>query len=355
MTDHIRAIGIMSGTSGDGIDIAYVSFDFSGNQVKWQLHHAATHPFSVTWKKQLSLLTDQTVPKLLAIDRAFGKLLGDSARQHWTQARLPSPDLIAAHGYSVYHSPKSGVSHQLGHGATLAGAAGVPAVVDFRAADLAYGGQGAPFAPMGDEVLFPGYQAYLNLGGIANIYFPRQQLGYDVTGCNLLLNALAAMAGQPYDLDGRLAAGGEVQDALLQQLMNWPYHQLSAPKSLHAGDVMAHLWPLLKDAPFTLADRLQTVAAWVGKSIGDAGTKQGYASTDRLLVTGGGTHHPDVVRQLTNTWPGEVVIPMKEWIDFKEAILFAYFGAMRWRGETFTRKELTGATQNTIGGAVYLP
>lgn len=354
MSHKLSVIGIMSGTSLDGIDLAYVQFDLTDPTPAWELQAAKTLDFSEEWKQRLTAIDQLPVQDFLAQDRAFGQLLGTAAKQWWIEKKLPQPDLIAAHGYTISHQPSKSVSHQLGHGATMAANAGVPVVVDFRSSDMAYGGQGAPLAPMGDEILFPGYQAYLNLGGIVNIYLPKQQLGFDITGCNLLLNALARLAGKPYDKNGQIAQSGRVRQDLLHQLEAWSYHHQAPPKSLHAGEVIDNLWPVLQQSAYSIADRLQTTAAWIGKAIGQVGAQ--YAATDdRLLITGGGAHHPAVIDHIQRHWPGKAEVAKTEWVDYKEAILFAYFGAMRWLKRPYVISNLTGATKDTVGGAVYLP
>lgn len=355
MTKSVTVLGIMSGTSGDGIDLAYVRWNWHNTSVTWQLVGATTLPFTGGWSVRLQALTNVSGVALLEMDRTFGTMLGTIARQYWEEAQLPPPDLIAAHGYTFWHDPSVGVSHQLGHGATIAAAAGVPAIVDFRAADVAYGGQGAPLAPMGDTTLFPGNTAYLNLGGIANLYLPQASLAFDVGGANLLLNALAKEAGLAYDKNGQLAATGMLQPALLDQLLSWDYHNLLPPKSLDAGTVTRELLPILQDRQYALSDRMHTAAAYIGQTIGEAGKKHGCTADSRLLVTGGGTYHSMLIQYLTKHWPGEVFIPPSAWIDFKEAILFAYFGALRWYNIPYISKTLTGATKDTTGGAIYLP
>lgn len=355
MTKSVTVLGVMSGTSGDGIDLAYVRWNLHNTSVNWQLVGATTLPFTGGWSLRLQELITLSSGALLEIDRSFGTMLGTVARQYWEEAQLPPPDLIASHGYTFWHDPSVGVSHQLGHGATIAAAAGVPAIVDFRAADIAHGGQGAPLAPMGDTAVFPGYTAYLNLGGIANLYLPQASLAFDVGGANLLLNALAKEANLEYDKNGQLAATGTLQPALLDQLLSWDYHKLLPPKSLDAGTIKRELLPILQNGQYTLPDRMHTAAAYIGQAIGLAGKKYGCAADSRLLVTGGGTYHSILIQYLTKHWPGEVIIPPSAWIDFKEAILFAYFGALRWHNIPYISKTLTGAAKDTIGGAIYLP
>lgn len=355
MKKSLSVVGVMSGTSMDGVDMAYVQFDKSEAGLGWKLIDSHSAGFDDEWTTNLSAAKGLEPSALFALDRAYGTYIGSLVQDWLTEQQLPVPTAIASHSYTVDHSPDKGYSYQIGHGATMAAASGLPVVTDFRSGDIAYKGQGAPFAPFGDQVLFPGYKGYLNLGGIANLHLPNDALGIDLTGCNLLMNALAQERGLAYDKDGQLSAGGRPQPDLLEALWSWRYHLEQPPKSLEAQTVMNNLWPPLAAHSSQIADKLHTVAALVGRALKSVTQGRMLASSDLLLITGGGAHHPVVRQQVEEAWPGQVVLPDPVLIDQKEAILFAYFGAMRWWQLPYSLPRLTGARQPTCGGAVYLP
>jgi len=349
-------LGLMSGSSLDGLDLALCSFTARSDQGwDWQILEAETRTFSRAWRNRLTAAPRLPAAELADLHVHFGRYLGEEARAFLDHKRTAQvPDALASHGHTVFHAPERGYSLQIGHGAYLAQAAGLPVVCDFRSADLAAGGQGAPLAPVADKWLFPAYGAYLNLGGIANVSIPRagSWLGFDVTACNQLLNALAAEAGKPFDESGKLAASGKLLPDLLRQLNAASFFDQRPPKSLSNSWVREVLVQPALAFPAAPADKLHTacrhVAAQVGRAL--AGPE------GRLLVTGGGAHNDFLLACLAEALPALVVRkPGTQVIEFKEALLMAFMGALFAQGSPNTLPAVTGARRAVVAGAYHRP
>ncbi len=371
MRTTYRCLGLMSGSSLDGLDLAMCRFripERSAHHFRveaWELEAADTLPFLPEWQARLRRLPDAGGLELAAAHAAFGRYLGELVRRFLAEHPAAGPvDCIASHGHTVHHEPARGFTLQIGDGAALAAATGYPVVCDFRSSDVAMGGQGAPLAPMADRWLYPGYDGYLNLGGIANISCPHPDgfIAFDVTGANQLLNALAGLVGLEYDRNGELAARGVVRQDLLEQLNRLPYFDAPYPKSLSNQWVREHLvTPLLAyDAP--VADRSATachhIAFQVCRALANLRTA-GHLPAEgpiRLLVTGGGGFHAYLLDLLAAYLPElkpDTADPAA--IHFKEAALMALLGLQRLLAVPNCLSTVTGARQDTIGGALYLP
>lgn len=279
--------------------------------------------------------------------------------------RWPGPaHFVASHGHTIYHQPaERGLTFQLGHGAAIAAAAGLPVVCDFRSLDVALGGQGAPLVPLGDRLLFPDYGCCLNLGGIANLSVETAggRLAYDISACNQLFNVLAAEAGLPYDADGQLARSGGLNAKLLAELDAPTWFDQPPPRSLGREWIEQHSLPPLLNRTIPLADRLHTavhhVAGQVARAIRESLTGAPAGSDRRVLATGGGAFNGFLIEcmQAALGDAATVVVPEPQVVNFKEALIFALLGVLRWRGEINTLASATGARHDSSGGAIYLP
>lgn len=348
---------MMSGTSLDGMDLAWVRFDNLG---AYEVRVAETVPFSAEWTQRLMELPQATAPDLMAAHFDFARYAAAMVREHLCPG--PSkPDLIAFHGQTLLHAPHEGFTFQLGSGAVLAALTGVPVVSDFRSADVGIGGQGAPLVPKGDLDLFPRHDYCLNLGGIANLTVKtgKRITGFDISPCNILLNALAAQAGKAYDEGGHLAEGGQVDDGLLQALLAATADHSTGPFSMDARAGSADLLRELLATELPLADRITTTCAYIARRIGQAILQGGVgaikSTESSMLVTGGGAHHPVLMEAIRQASPVSVDLPDPLTIDFKEAIIFAYLGKLRWEGRPNTLASVTGAPRDLCAGAIYLP
>jgi anhydro-N-acetylmuramic acid kinase len=343
----------MSGTSLDGLDIAFCTFYLKDNQ-SWiyKIIAAECIDYTAEWKSKLQDAVKLNGQDLLLLHREYGFYLGGQVMD-FIEIHAVAPDLVSSHGHTIFHDPKNKLTFQLGDGAALHAATNIPVVCDFRSVDVSLGGQGAPLVPVGDELLFSEYDFCLNLGGIANISYKKEnkRLAYDICGCNLLLNTFARENGKEYDENGNLARSGKVSQDLLNALNNWNYYSESLPKSLDKETMLQELLPLTRSFQLPIEDTLATlvehIAIQVGKSIGDAKGK--------MLITGGGAFNKFLVERIQKHSEVSCIIPDEETVNFKEALIFAFLGVLRSRNEVNCLASVTGASRDNIGGAVYGP
>jgi anhydro-N-acetylmuramic acid kinase len=349
----------MSGTSLDGIDLAACQF-FTDEAGRWsyKVLAADTYKYPTEWEQRLRNAMSLSGLELSLLDRGLGKFLGEQVRGFVTKHSI-NADWVASHGHTVFHQPEKGLSLQIGHGYSLMAAAGLPVISDFRSLDVALGGQGAPLVPIGDALLYSQYKYCLNLGGIANISFENggKRIAYDICPANGVLNWLAQKEGKAYDADGAMAASGKVIPELLQELNSLPFYALPAPKSLGFEWVEANILPLLnRFQRYSTADLSQTFCQHMAVQIRQAIDKNMVTTAGKILVTGGGAHHIEfinILRKELDKLSVEVVIPDRQTIEFKEAIVFAFLGHLRLTRQTNSLKTVTGASRNSIGGAIY--
>ena len=273
MTKHsvFHAVGLMSGTSLDGLDIAYCRFERTIEGWHWKLLAADCAPWPVDAMLELGKLQDATALEFARADKRYGRAYGNLLRSFLERTKISRVDLVASHGHTIFHQPGSGLTTQLGSGAVLSAACGYPVVSDFRTQDVAHGGQGAPLVPIGDRHLFGQYEACLNLGGISNISYEHEgkRIAFDVGPANIVLNPIAKQLGRSYDEDGARARSGKLLPELLAALNALPYYQQAAPKSLGREWMETNINPLLP-ANANPHDLLHTCLLYTSPSPRDA-------------------------------------------------------------------------------------
>jgi anhydro-N-acetylmuramic acid kinase len=347
----MRIIGLMSGTSCDGLDMACVQFNFEKATVDFQIE--ATHfvPYTANWKQRLQEAHTLSGVDLHYLDVALGQWMGIQVRNFLTAFQIENVAAIASHGHTVFHEPDKGLTLQIGNGAHLNQLLGIPVICDFRIQDVANHGQGAPLVPVGDALLFPEYDVCLNLGGFSNISFVEngQRKAFDICPVNIVLNALAAPAA--FDEGGVLAAKGVVQQDLLVALNALPFYQKAWPKSLGREWVETTVWPLLQGASgLRQEDALATFSQHVILQLHKA---LEAVKAKRVLVTGGGAYNAFVVNGLRQMNSADIIVPNKELVDFKEAVVFALLGALRMRGSVNVWASVTGGCSDLSAGLIY--
>ncbi|OKL40718.1 anhydro-N-acetylmuramic acid kinase [Pontibacter flavimaris] len=356
MDTSYHVIGLMSGTSLDGLDITYCRFTYKSHNWIYEILNTNTLPYTDTLIDSLRGAESASGLKLVELDHAFGRFMGQQVHQ-FVQQHAIRPDFVASHGHTIFHQPEKHVSLQLGHGAYLAAGAQLPVVCDFRTLDIALGGQGAPLVPIGDELLFGHYDYCINLGGIANVSYNRNgaRLAFDTSACNMLLNTLANSVGLPYDDNGALARSGTLHPKLLEDLNQPAYFSAPAPKSLGKEWVLAHSLKSIGESDASVADKLHTVCHHIAQQLQHALPKL-HEGQHRVLLTGGGAFNGYLVEQIQQQLGPmyNVEVPSPEVVSFKEALIFAFLGVLRWRGEHNCLSSVTGASRNNIGGAIYL-
>lgn len=367
-----NVLGLMSGSSLDGLDIAHCHFHYQivNGHLKvqeWTMLQAESVPFSDFWKNRLHSLSSDTAFALMDAHAAFGsymgQLVGDFISRH--QLKVDRIDLIASHGHTIFHEPSEGFTTQIGDGQALANAVSCKTITDFRSADIALGGQGAPLAPMADKVLFPGYDFYLNLGGIANIssYLDNEFIAFDICGANQILNALAGERQLTFDDNGQMARSGKPNGPLLAQQLNIEYFEAPFPKSLSNQWVQQQqTLPFLLDKN-KVEDKLNTAVELIAQLIGTAvekvlQKKKNPKSNYQVLATGGGAFNSFLIDRINSFLQpnhAHIVLPDKRTIEFKEAALMALLGMMRMENIPNCLSSVTGASKDAIGGVLSIP
>lgn len=349
-------IGVMSGTSMDGLDIACCHLALKKGKWTSRISYAVTIPFPELLKKKLIRAYSGSAADLALAHHSFGTFTGIKVSAFMRRYRIRRVDLIASHGHTIFHQPQNGFTTQIGDGAAIAFHTGCPVVCDFRSMDVAHGGQGAPLVPMADTLLFSDYDFCLNLGGIANLSASRngKRIAFDICPANLALNRLANEAGKPYDSKGQMAGSGKITPHLLNQLNRLAYYRKPFPKSLGKEWVDAAFFPILDTYPASTADKLRTVCIHIADQIKRSCNKI-KSSPGKMLITGGGTFNTFLIKAISAAVDQQVIIPDPVLIKYKEALAFALLGTLRMRNEINCLPSVTGAAAATAGGAVYIP
>jgi anhydro-N-acetylmuramic acid kinase len=357
-----KAIGIMSGSSLDGMDIAYARFQDTGGQWTYELLHTECCGYNTEWVEKLKNAIHLSAVDYQLLHTAYGHYIGKQITSFIDKHALHHQvDLIASHGHTTFHLPKERMTGQLGNGAGIAAETALPVVSDLRALDMAFGGQGAPIVPIGEKLLLGDYTFFLNLGGIANISFngPDKYIAFDVCPANRVLNMLVNELSKEFDEGGHIAASGSVNKKLLEELNQLPYYQQPYPKSL-ANDMGTDLvYPLIKKHEVNIADAACTMVEHLALQLGNAIRQINTPRSNklRLLATGGGAFNLFLVERIRwhlNALNVEVIVPDNQLVNYKEALIMAFMGVLRWREEYNVLATVTGASRNSINGAIWL-
>ncbi len=359
-TYHV--LGMMSGSSMDGVDVAYCRLEVNNGKWAYEIEKAECIPYPPKWRLRLQSLVLQNAVTYLKTDAFYGHYLGEVARKFIQENMLEGKiDFIASHGQTVFHQPENQMTSQIGDGGAIVAETGYPVVCNFRTIDVALGGQGTPVAPIGDKILFGEFKFCLNIGGIANISckLDNRIIGFDICGANMVLNALASEIDLEFDKDGSIARSGNVNHDLLNELNAQWYYEKPYPKSIGGGWVTKIFLPIFKKYRMQVEDKLRTatehIALQIGKDI-----KNIYATefltkdeTHSMLVSGGGAFNKFLLERINYHSSVPLVVPDPATIKFKEALLISLMGALRQRNEINVLSSVTGATADSVGGEIY--
>jgi anhydro-N-acetylmuramic acid kinase len=351
--NNFKVIGLMSGTSLDGLDIAYTHFVKNKGRWSFSLLKSTTVRYSSAWTKKLSTAQHLSGEELAELDSEYGQFLGKASRDFIKKNRL-KVDFIASHGHTIFHQPQKKFTYQLGNGNALHAACGVPVVFDFRSLDVMRGGEGAPLVPAGDKFLFAEYDVCLNLGGIANLSrdVSGKRVAFDICFTNMGLNYLTSKIGKEFDKDGAMSSDGEIDMAMLKKLEAVYSGFRKRRPSLGREIFEERVRPILDDPTIKLNDKLRTMTVSSAKEIALAISSQ--KKRCNVLCTGGGAFNSFFISQLLDQCGDNItlIIPDSDVIKFKEAIVFAFLGALRVRGEANCLKSVTGASSDSCAGSV---
>ncbi len=348
-----QILGIMSGSSLDGVDLAYCTFNKQLNNWAYQIIKAETIPYDLQWIDSLISAMNMSGKDLFELHTKYGRYLGEIAHKFLKKNKL-EVDFIASHGHTVFHEPVNGFTFQLGEGQALAQVSNQKVICDFRSKDISLGGQGAPLVPIGDDFLFSDYANCINIGGIANISYRKssKRIAFDICPANQMLNHLSKQLGKSYDADGKIASSGVINDELLTKLNADKFYNLNPPKSLNNQYVKYNFISHIDQCNEKVENKLRTVtehiAIQLSKAIEDA-------NPGKVLITGGGAYNLTLIQRVRSFITNEIIVPEDNIVDFKEALIFAFMGLLRSRNEINCLASVTGAMRDSSGGVFFYP
>ncbi len=367
-----NVIGLMSGSSLDGLDIAYVEFSEKAGEWNYEIKCAGCIGYDEKWTQKLKDAVHLSAKEYQLLHTDYGRYSGEMVNEFIEKFQLEHKiNLIASHGHTTFHFPEKRMTHQLGDGAAIAAQTQLPVVSDLRSMDIAFGGQGAPIVPLGEKLLFGDYDYFLNIGGIANISINSKQgnnqdsdlgiteiIAFDICAANRVLNMLAAEKNKPYDEDGKMAASGKINEALLEELNALDYYKLDYPKSLANSFGTDTIYPLIKNFNLSTEDSLCTYTEHIAIQVKNSLESQ-FSKTNiqKLMITGGGAFNKFLIDRISNHLQEinfEIYVPEDDVVIYKEALIMALLGVLRWREQYTVLSSVTGALRNSIGGALWL-
>ena len=350
--ENYNVIGVMSGTSLDGIDLAHLVFTNHNNSWKFEILESETISYSGDWILKLKNAVTFSADELVELNKKYTQLLGNTIADFISNYQIKNLDAVCSHGHTILHQPKKGITLQIGNLPEIASYCGQNVVCDFRVQDVALGGQGAPLVPIGDKILFSEYNYCLNLGGFSNISFEfeEKRIAFDISPVNTVLNYYANQLGLNYDDKGQISKTGSCNAALLMELNKLDFYKNSFPKSLGFEFVKETILPLIESYLIPTKDKLCTFSEHIAVQIGLALPNK----SGTLLITGGGAYNDFVIERIRFHLPEmTIIIPSKKIIEFKEALLFGLLGVLKLRGENNVLSSVTGSLKDHSSGYIY--
>lgn len=359
MKNKYYAIGIMSGSSLDGLDFVYASFSF---HKKWSFEIIYTKDYNIEcWVDRLKNARTLSEEKLEILDTAFGGFIGEKVAEFIKEFNIKDIDIISSHGHTIYHFPEKGITKQIGFGKQIFDKTNIPTLTNLRQADIDLGGSGAPIVPIGDLHLFSEYQFCLNIGGIANVSIKKDNkiTAFDICTANQVLNYFAFLKGKSFDDKGNFARKGKFNEALFESLNAMDYYKKTAPKSLD-NFFTNKVLEQFKNLDITVEDKLNTYCEHIAFQISDSLSnvlKPFGGNKQKMLVTGGGAFNSFLIERIAfylSKKNIEIIIPTNEIINFKEALVMAFMGVLYLRNEVNCLASVTGAKRDSVCGEYFL-
>ncbi len=351
--NQYNVIGVMSGTSLDGLDLANLKFAFN-EKWEFEIHQSETISYPADWFHKLKNLTSLSIQDLQKLDEDYMVYLSAVINQFIKKNELSNLDAVCSHGHTALHQPQNRLTYQIGNLPKLASLIHQKVVCDFRVDDVVLGGQGAPLVPIGDRLLFSDYQFCLNLGGFANVSLEidNKRIAYDICPVNIVLNHYINQRGLDFDDKGLLASTGKINHKLLDALNSLSFYSQQFPKSLGLEWVQIEIFPLIDSFQLATEDALRTFVEHVSVQITKELNKKANAS---VLITGGGAYNDFLIERLKVHTSNTIQIPDKKIIEFKEALIFGFLGVLKLRNEVNCLSSVTGANKNHSSGKIYCP
>lgn len=353
-------LGLMSGSSLDGLDLCLVSLDYHDQNWLFQILTSDCIVYDTAWTERLKNAHSLDARSLYALNISYAKETARLVSSFLADHKIDSKnvDFVTSHGHTVFHQPQLGYTLQIGDGATLAAALQIDVISDLRAKDISYGGQGAPIVPIADLLLFAEYEACLNIGGIANISFKQDPsiIAYDICFANQALNYLSQKVQKSYDDKGSIARSGSLISSLQQELLSLDFHQKKYPKSLANEWIREQVLPILESyhqQGAALPDLMHTSVDVIAELI----TREMnlHAHTGKMMIAGGGAYNDFLIEQIRAKTSWHVILPSHDIIQYKEALAMAFIGYLRIHEQPNVLASVTGASTDTSSGIWHSP
>jgi anhydro-N-acetylmuramic acid kinase len=345
-------IGVMSGTSLDGIDLANINFTIKNSKWNYQILESETISYSENWLNKLKVAVSFSEEKLIELNEDYTELLGEIVKSFIDNYQIKNLDAVCSHGHTILHQPQNGFTLQIGNLPKIAAIIQEKVVCDFRVQDVNLGGQGAPLVPIGDRILFSEYDYCLNLGGFSNVSFEddSKRIAFDISPVNTVLNFYSNKLGLDYDDKGKIARSGKVNSDLLNELNALDYYKKSFPKSLGFEFVKEIVLPLIEKHSISIENKMHTFTEHIALQTSLALTKK----EGKMLITGGGAYNEFLIERMEFHLPKiQIVIPDNKTLEFKEALIFALLGVLKLRNEINVLSSVTGAKMDHSTGVIY--
>jgi anhydro-N-acetylmuramic acid kinase len=350
--ENYNVIGVMSGTSLDGIDLAHIQFKIEDKKWSFEIIESETIGYSLDWINSLKVAVNFSINELDDLNQKYTQLLAEIISDFIKKYNIENIDAVCSHGHTILHQPQKGFTLQIGNLPEISSLIHQTVVCDFRVQDVQLGGQGAPLVPIGDRILFPEYDYCMNLGGFSNVSFEEngKRIAFDISPVNTVLNFYANQLGMDYDDKGSISSTGICNKNLLNELNNLDFYQQKHPKSLGYEFVKETVLPIIESYQITVTDKLRTFSEHVALQIASAlPNKEG-----NLLMTGGGAYNDYLIERIQSYLPEmQIIIPEKKILEFKEALIFALLGVLKLRGEINVLSSVTGAKKDHSTGNIY--
>lgn len=345
-------IGVMSGTSLDGIDLARINFTIKNEKWSYEILESETVSYSNDWLNKLKVAVGFSSEELLKLNEDYTDYLGNVINSFIAKYKVSNLDAVCSHGHTILHQPQNGFTLQIGNLPKIAEIINQKVVCDFRVQDVKFGGQGAPLVPIGDRILFSEYDYCLNLGGFSNISFEsnNKRIAFDISPVNTVLNFYANKLGLDYDDKGKISKTGKVNLELLTELNALDYFKKTFPKSLGFEFVKEIVLPLIESYSISIEDKMHTFTEHIAFQTSLALPNK----TGKILITGGGAYNDFLIERMHFHLPNiEIIIPDNKTLEFKEALIFALLGVLKLRNEINVLSSVTGAEMDHSSGIVY--
>jgi anhydro-N-acetylmuramic acid kinase len=347
-----NVIGVMSGTSLDGVDLAHINFTRVNNVWQFKIIEKETVAYSSQWFNKLKNATQSSESELQQLNKEYTNLLAEIIKNFISANNIENLDAVCSHGHTILHQPQNGFTLQIGNLPEIAQLINQKVVCDFRVQDVKLGGQGAPLVPIGDQILFSEYDYCLNLGGFSNVSFVenKTRIAFDISPVNTVLNFYANQLDLDYDDKGLISKSGIVHQNLFKELNGLPYYKSNYPKSLGFEFVKETILPLIEKYSIGREDKMHTFTMHVAYQISKALSQK----KAKLLITGGGAYNDFLMEQIQKQLPEmEIIIPNKKILEYKEALIFGLLGILKLRGEINVLSSVTGAESDHSSGEIF--